>query len=295
MDIIGRRKWWYALSLLIIIPGLISLFMNGLNQGIDFKGGSIFDLKFEQKVDQDAVRGVLNQFKLGSDAVIQLNNNKDGAVIRTRDVSQETRPKLMKAMEDKFGTVTVNAEDKVDPSFGKELLIKALYALIIASILIMIYIAFRFSDIKFGFAAIIAVLHDAFIVLGVFSIMKWEVDSSFVAAILTIIGYSIMDTIVIFDRFRENLRLKKKEESLEDIANKSILQTMVRSINTVLTVVFMLAALIIFGGGTTVVFIKALLIGVVSGAYSSIFNASPLWIDFKRLEKRKNVKTAKLA
>lgn len=292
MDIIRRRKWFYILSLLIIIPGLISLFTKGLNLGIDFKGGSIFDLRFQRVVEQSDLRNVLNQFKLGEDAVIQMSADKKSAVLRTKAVNQDARGNLMKSMQDKFGKVTVVSEDKVDPVFGKELLLKAFYSLIIASVLIMIYIAFRFSDIKFGIAAIIAVLHDAFIVLGTFSIFQWQVDSSFVAAILTIIGYSIMDTIVIFDRFRENLKKRKKEESLEDIANASILQTIVRSINTVLTVVFMLLALVIFGGGTTYAFILALLVGTISGAYSSIFNASPLWIDFKNWEKNKKTRTA---
>ena len=292
MNIVGRRYWWFTLSLIFIIPGLISLFVQGLNQGIDFKGGSIFDLSFQKTVEQKALRSTLDKFNLGSDAVIQVSDNKKSALIRTKSVSQETRGKLIDALQEEFGTVKVVAEDKVDPVIASDLLKNAVIALGVASLLIMFYIAFRFSDFKFGIAAIIAVLHDALVVLGLFSIFRWEVDSSFVAAILTIIGYSIMDTIVIFDRIRENLNKKKKEETFEVIVNNSILQTITRSVNTVLTVIFMLAALIIFGGGTTSKFVIALLIGVISGAYSSIFNASPLWVEFKKWEQKKKTRTA---
>lgn len=286
MDFIGRMKWWFAFSLLVIVPGVISLFTQGLNKGIDFQGGAIFDLRFEKKVDVGQARSVLAEFNLDKEAVIQASGEKE-LLIRTKAVNEDVRNRIIKGLEEKFGRATVLAEDRVDPVIGSELLLKALLALLVASVLIMIYIAFRFSDIKFGIAAVIAVLHDVLVVTGIFSLMRWEVDGSFVAAILTIIGYSLMDTIVIFDRIRENLRRKKKDQTLEEVVNDSILQTLNRSVNTVLTVIFILLAMIFFGGGTTSVFVTALLIGVISGAYSSIFNASPLWIVFKRLEQRK--------
>ena len=151
----------------------------------------------------------------------------------------------------------------------------------------LIYITYRF-EFKQGVAAIIAILHDALVVLGIFSILQLEVDSAFVAAILTIIGYSINDTIIIFDRIRENLKTRRKGETLEDLVNTSLWQTLARSINTVLTVMFVLLALYFLGGTTIKNFVLAMLIGVVSGAYSSIFNASPVWVDLKLREKRKH-------
>lgn len=164
-------------------------------------------------------------------------------------------------------------------------------ALAIASVLMVIYITFRF-EFLFGIAAIIALLHDVFVTVGLFSIFWWEIDSAFIAAVLTIIGYSINDTIVIFDRIRENLHKRKKGQDLEDLVNNSVLQTMTRSINTVLTVVIVLVALLIFGGGTIRNFTLAMLIGVVSGAYSSIFNASPLWVEFRNFARKKKIARA---
>ena len=155
----------------------------------------------------------------------------------------------------------------------------------------VIYITFRF-EFKQGIAAILALLHDTLLVIGIFSLFRIEVDSAFIAAILTIIGYSINDTIVIFDRIRENLRMRKKGQSLEDLVNLSIWQTLARSINTVLTVMFVLLALYFLGGATVKTFVLAMIIGVASGAYSSIFNASPIWVDLRLMDKKGNAKAA---
>lgn len=287
---IKLRKIWYVISILVILPGVISLFMQGLNLGIDFSGGSLLDLKFNQPVQVEQVREVLGGFGLEG-ASIQRSGETD-FIIRARELSEEENAKVVQALDSKLGGVTVQRSERVGPVIGRELIMKALGALAVASILMVIYISWRF-EFKQGIAAIIALLHDTLVVLGVFSIFQLEVDSAFVAAILTILGYSINDTIVIFDRIRENLLNKKKGEALEDIINASLWQTMARSINTVLTVVFVLVALLFLGGATIHNLVLALLIGILSGAYSSICNASPVWFDLKRMERRGRPGTAR--
>lgn len=288
---IRMRKYWYILSILFIIPGLISLMVQGLNLGIDFTGGSIVEVRFAKPATTEQVREVVHAQGLEASRSIVKSGDND-YIIRTRVLSQEESGKLMGALEQKLGQVTMLRNELVGPVIGKELAQKALLALLIASVLMVLYITFRF-EFKQGIAAIIALMHDVLIVVGVFSIFQFEVDSAFVAALLTIIGYSINDTIIIFDRIRENLKMKKKEQTLEDLINLSLWQTLARSINTVLTVMFVLVALYLLGGSTIKTFVLAMLIGVSSGAYSSIFNASPLWFDLKNTEKRKKVQLAK--
>lgn len=279
MKFIAQRKIWYIISLLLFIPGIVSLFINGLNLGIDFTGGNLIQLKFEQNVNSQQIRSVLEEFDLAGSAVQESGNNS--YLIRTKTISQQEENKIMDAFRGKLGKLEILRNEKVGPVIGKELTLNAIYALIFASILMVIYITVRF-EFLFGIAAIVALLHDVFITIGVFSIFQIEVDSSFVAAILTIIGYSINDTIVIFDRIRENLRITKKVP-LDELIDNSIKQSMARSINTVLAVMFVLFALLLVGGETTRIFSLALLVGVASGAYSSIFNASPIWYDLKRI------------
>ena len=279
---IKLRAYWYAISALVILPGLISLFVQGLNLGIDFKGGSLLDLKFERPVRVQEVREVLSGFGLEG-ATVQRSNETD-FLLRTRELTEEESARVVAALNEKLGGVSVLRAERVGPVIGKELIRNAVLALLAASVLMLVYIAWRF-EFKQGIAAIIALLHDVLVVLGLFSILRVEVDSAFVAAVLTILGYSINDTIVIFDRIRENMLNKKKGEAIEDVINASLWQTLARSINTVLTVEFVLLALFLFGGTTIKGMVLALLIGITSGAYSSIFNASPVWYDLKRLER----------
>jgi preprotein translocase subunit SecF len=257
--------------------------MQGLNLGIDFTGGSLLDLKFNQPAAIEQVRGVLGQYGLEG-ASIQQSDETD-YLVRTRELTEDENAKLVSSLNEVPGGVTVLRSERVGPVIGKELIFKALAALGAASVLMVIYITWRF-EFRQGIAAIVALLHDAFVVVGVFSIFQLEVDSTFVAAVLTIIGYSINDTIVIFDRIRENLLNKQKGEALDDLINKSLWQTMARSINTVLTVIFVLVALLVMGGTTVQNMVLALLIGVSSGAYSSICNASPIWYDLKMMERK---------
>lgn len=280
---IKLRKIWYAISFLIILLGVVSLSTRGLNLGVDFTGGSLLDLKFNKPVTVQQVREVFGSFGLEGSSIQQ--SGETNFLIRTRELSEEENEKVVQELDKKLGGVDVLRSERVGPVIGRELIKKAVLALVVASVLMVIYIAWRF-EFKQGIAAVVALMHDVLVVLGVFSIFQVEVNSAFVAAILTVIGYSINDTIVIFDRIRENKLNMKKGVALEDVINASLWQTLARSINTVLTVEFILVALLVLGGATIQGMVIALLAGITSGAYSSIFTASPVWFELKMLEGR---------
>jgi len=290
-NIIGKRKIWYMLSLLFIIPGIISIFVQGFNLGIDFTGGTIVELKFAKPVTVLQVRDTLKDYGL-ENSTIQLAGKEhieasEDVFVRTAILPDETRRAVLDGMKEKLGEYQVLRTEKVGAVMGSELTLKAVLAMLISWVIIIMYISYRF-ELKFALSAIAALLHDIIIVMGVFSLLQKEIDGSFVAAIMTIIGYSINDTIVIFDRIRENLKLHfRKGGDLIELINHSIMQTMTRSIYTVLTVLFTVVSLFVFGGETTKNFALALLIGISCGAYSSIFNASPLWYDLKRIADKK--------
>lgn len=280
MKIIEKRKIFYIISLIIIIPGLISLFVQGLNLGIDFKGGSIINVRIEAKAQEQIsaadVRAVLAEVDQ-SKAEVQKSN--DDFYIRTNELNQEQTNELMAALEAKFTNVEFLSAESVGATIGGELTRNALLSLLIAAVLMLAYITYRF-EWTFGVAAITAIIHNLMVVIGIFSIFQWEIGSAFIAATLTIVGYTINDTIVIFDRIRENLRMKRKEP-FELLLNKSIMQTLNRSINTVLTTILPLIALLLFGGTTIKFFMLAMLIGFVVGAYTSIFISSPVLYEIK--------------
>lgn len=283
MNFIGKRKIWYALSLLIVLIGVVSLFMQGLNFGIDFTGGTLLQLKFEKAGITDVqIRSALQEFKLEKSPI---QESAGSFIIKTPELAQEKQGQVLQGLESKLGKFTVLRNENVGPVIGEELTRKGLIALVIAAILQVVYITIRF-EFRFAIAAIMALVHDAIVTIGFFSIFQYEIDLTFVAAVLTIIGYSINDTIVIFDRIRENLKNRRKED-LADLVNKSIKQNLVRSINTSLAVVFVLVALLVLGGETTKFFSLAMLVGVIAGAYSSIFIASSLWFDFNPVKRSK--------
>ncbi|HIX84775.1 MAG TPA: protein translocase subunit SecF [Candidatus Megamonas gallistercoris] len=292
-DIIGRRKVWYVISSILIIASLFFMVTRGFNMGIDFTGGTIMDLKFEKTVNINDIRGVLNEYNL-SNSTIQLSGESSSSteaqnvMIRTVDLEEQERKDVMAALSDKLGDYQVLREEKVGATMGTELIMNAIYATIISWLLIIAYVSYRF-EFKFGIAAVLGLVHNVIIVLGAFALTQRQVDSSFIAALLTIIGYSINDTIVIFDRIRENLKLHfRKNGDIVELVNVSIFQTMTRSIYTVCTVLFATFALYFFGGDTTKDFAFAMLIGFFCGAYTSIFIASPLWVTFRRFsDKRK--------
>lgn len=297
-DLAGHRKIWFLISALIIIPGIICMFVRGFNFGIDFTGGTIIDLKFAQPVTIAEVRTSLAKYGLDG-STIQLSGaqsdvtSSEDVMIRTTDLEEEQRKEVMATLKQDVGDYTVLREEKVGATIGGELITNALEALVISWALIILYVAYRF-EWKFGVAAVFALIHDILIVLSVFSFTQRQIDSSFIAALLTIVGYSINDTIVIFDRIRENLRLHfRRNGDVNALVNTSVYQTLTRSLYTVFTVLFTTFALYFFGGETTKDFAFALLVGFGVGCYSSIFIASPLWIVFRGWsEKRHAAKVA---
>ena len=295
-DIIGKRKIWYIVSILIILPGIFSMCTQGFNLGIDFTGGVLIDLEFHKPVTVVEVREVLKDYGLDN-SMIQLAGAENGissknVMIRTADLEETQKRDVLDALKNQIGDYDVLRTERVGAVMGSELTLQAIGATLLSWVLIVAYISYRF-ELKFAIAAILGLIHDIFIVLGIFSLFQIEIDATFVAALMTIIGYSTNDTIVIFDRIRENLKLHyRKGGDLVQLADTSIWQTMTRSIYTVLTVLFATAALYWFGGDTTKNFSFALLIGFTSGAYSSIFTSTPLWVTFRHYSDKKRATQA---
>jgi len=280
MNIIKKTGLWFTISFILLSISIGGLVFNTvskgkmMNFGIDFTGGTLINIRFSNPVTVADVRGVLSSFNLG-EAVIQKSGDND-IFIRSEPLETATRQEIVSKLSDKFGGAELLEADTIGPVIGKELRTQAILALILASLGIIIYISFRFEP-AYAFAGIVALLHDAIITTGVMAILWRSIDVVFIAALLTILGYSINDTIVIFDRIRENLRKPgAKKRSFGDLVNTSIWETMARSINTVLTVLVMVLALLFLGGESLKEFCLALLIGFVSGSYSSIFIATPL-------------------
>ena len=299
MNIIGHKNWYFGLSLLIIIPGIIAIFLWGLNLSIDFTGGSRLTLSFNNTVDSNKVQVVEEVLKTEKIKIASIEKSNKLIFVRTSPIDQNQNTKFINTLSKKFKDIKEQEFETIGPVIGQETALNALKAVVIASILIILYITWSFrqipkptSSFQFGVCAIIALIHDVLVVVGVFAILghllNIEIDSLFVTAILTVIGFSVHDTIVVFDRIRENLR-KMGGSDFPKTVNESIIQTMGRSLNTSLTVVLILIALLLFGGESIHWFVVALLVGVVSGTYSSIFNASPflvLWHEISEKKKR---------
>jgi preprotein translocase subunit SecF len=295
-DVVGKKMWYFALSGLIIIPGIVALALWGLNLGIDFTGGTLLELGFEKSVDKNALISVIKE--KGVEVASVTPTSANAYLVRTKPLDDSTRKAILEAVGNKIGKVNQVSVETIGPTIGAELLRKAILGVAIASLMIVLYIAFAFRSVpkpasswRFGICAVVALLHDAILVIGIFAILGHflgvEVDLLFLTALLTIIGFSVHDTIVVFDRIRENLH-KGVGTSFADTVNHSIMQTLDRSINTSLTVVLVLLAVLLFGGASIRWFTVALLVGIVSGTYSSIFNASALLVLWQEWgEKRK--------
>ena len=288
MNIIGRKNIYFAISLLVIIPGLVSLLLWGLNLSIDFKGGSRMTLLFPQNVSDTVVSQAKEVYAKDKVAIATVQPSGKQVIVRTSPLDQKIHQQVLEDLQKKLPGVKEDSFETVGPTIGSETTKNAVAGVGLASLLIVLYIAFAFREVpkpanswRFGICAIVALLHDVLVVVGIFSILGHffhvEVDSLFVTALLTVIGFSVHDTIVVFDRIRENLK-KNVTHSFEETVNSSILQTLGRSLNTSLTVILVLLALLLFGGESTKWFVVALLVGVISGTYSSIFNASPLLV-----------------
>lgn len=294
-DFMKHSKKFFIFSILITILGAAFLLVDGFNRGVDFKAGTTLDINIGEATTITKVDELIGKAGLNNGIITPAGERVS---IRFDHVLNEAEVlKVKSVFTDAYGKDVSLEENTVDTTLAKELAQKAVIAVLVASLLIMVYVAIRF-EWRFAIAAIVALLHDAFIVISVFSIFQIEVNLTFVAAILTIIGYSINDTIVIFDRVRENLRFSKLKnyDDLKHLVNVSVGQTFTRSINTMLTVFVGALLLFIMGGESIRNFSLAMLIGLVSGAYSSIMIASPLWALMKKgslTNKPKKAATAK--
>ncbi|WP_157796437.1 protein translocase subunit SecF [Bacillus sp. FJAT-45037] len=292
IDFVSQRKKFFVFSLASMLIGVILLLTMGLNLGIDFKSGSQVEILADTSLTAEQVEEEFAQIGSGytPDDITLGGDNNELATARFIGVLDAGEiAEIQSYFAERFGADPNIGT--VSPTVGQELARNALISVLIASVGIIIYVTIRF-EFLYGVAAIVALLHDAFFIIAVFSLLQIQVNVPFIAAVLTIVGYSINDTIVTFDRIRENMKLAKRVKDFNDLAsivNKSLTQTLARSMNTVLTVVFAAAALFIFGGEAIRSFALALLIGLVAGTYSSMFLASQLWLIWKakQLKKRK--------
>ncbi len=293
MNIIKYRNWFFALSLAIIIPGLIALAVWHLKPGIDFAGGTLWEIK-----TNTPPKNLGDFISKNGIEVSQVSQTGQGSILLRLKVTDDAKIKEIKdKVTANFGKYEEVRLETVGPVISKELTQKAALAVALSVLGIVLYVTWAFrklakpaSPIAFGVCTIIALVHDIIVVVGVFAILGHfagiEVDSLFITALLTVLGFSVHDTIVVFDRIRENLR-KHSDFSFEEIVNHSLLQTIGRSLNTSLTVVFVLLALLLFGGESIKTFVLALLIGIISGTYSSIFNAAPLLVVWSKFIQNK--------
>jgi len=289
-DIIGKRKFYFIFSGALTLLGIIFFFVFGLNWGIDFKGGTLWELKFPTGVDNTAIREFLPTLNLGEVSVRDSEGNK---MLQFRSLESGEHDLTLANLKQKFGNVEEISYETIGPTIGKEIKGKAYLTIILSSIAIILYIAWAFRKVsrpvsswRFGVVAIIALIHDLLVMLSVFVILgkflDVAIDSFFITAMLTVLGYSVNDTIVIFDRIRERLK-SKADEPFETLVNTSINETMTRSLVTGMNAILVLFALFLFGGASIHWFMLAMLAGIVTGTYSSIFIASPLlvvWYNF---------------
>lgn len=278
MNIAHNYKKWFIISVLVIALGLVFAIVNGVNLGIDFTGGTMIQFDLGEEVPLEEVKSELDSFDLDEE-VIHAGEGNHQIIIRTKkSLPNDVRIEITDKMANKFNGEFLGAS-QFSPSVGNEIQEKALVAMLLAAIGMLAYITFRF-EVLFGISAIIALIHDVLILLAVYAIFNIPMNSSFIAAILTIVGYSINDTIVVFDRIRENVKRMKRKDNFE-IASVSIDQTVLRSIFTSLTTLIVIGSLFIYGTPAVREFATPLLAGVLAGTYSSIFIASPVWAILK--------------
>ena len=281
-SIVRNWKIFFSITIIGLMIGYGSMIFRGFNLGIDFTGGSIMDLKFEKAVQVAQVREVLGKHNLGG-AIIQLESNdssatsSQGVLIRTPVIADNDRTAVMQDMEKALGKFDIRRVENVGATIGGELIQQAAIAIFLSWVLMIIYITIRFQ-LNFALAAIIALIIDVSVTLSWFSLLQLEIDSTFVAALLTVVGYSVNGTIVIFDRIRENLKVHRRSETVTDMIDHSIKSTLTRTIYTTITTLFAIVAIFLFGGETIHNFSFAMLVGCCSGAYTSILLAGTIWL-----------------
>lgn len=304
--IVEKRKLWFSISVIFVLPSLLFMIWSGITRGqllplsIDYTGGTVWEVSFDQAVQPAAVRQIFVNAGYGDTTVFTVNNDQT-AQIKFKPVELDEKEILRQALEAQFGPLTEVTYRSLGPSIGREVSQAAFFALAAASILILLYIAWAFRSVphpfRYGVAAVIALIHDVLVTLSFLAIMNliagWELDALTLTAILTVIGYSVNDTVVIFDRLRENIH-RYRNESFAVVANRSIIETATRSIATQITVLLILVAILVLGGATLQQFVATMLVGFISGMYSSIFNATQILVawDEKSLFHRSGKKPA---
>lgn len=277
INFLKYKRFYFLLSALIILPGLVSLVVFGLKPGIDFTGGSRWEIKLEREAATDAISRTINDAGVELSSIVPSGERR--LLIKTKFIDEKKRVELKGEIGRVYGRVEELRFESVGPLLGRELLVKTMFALILATLLILIYIAWQFKNWEFGVCATLATLHDTLVLLGSFSLLGryfgFEVDVLFVTAVLTILSFSVHDTIVVYDRIRESVK-RFPGVSFDVLIDRAINETLVRSLNNSLAVIFMMLSLVLLGGETIRQFTVALLIGTVSGTYSSIFTAAPL-------------------
>lgn len=290
MNILGKRYIFFGISLLVIVVGLGLLIFNGIPLSIDFQGGSLLEVSFANA--KPAPADIINVYDGASIKDVQVQTTQTGSyIIRSEFLENEQRDNILVALADVIGEPTVERFDSVGPSIGKQVTTRGTAAVAVSSLLVVVFIAWSFRGVqnafRYGICAILAMIHDVaiiFAVAGFGSLFGWEIDSLFLTALLTVIGFSMQDTIVVFDRIRENTGIYRRLD-FETLVNHSIVQTLQRSINTqLMTVEFLLLALALFGGITLREFAIILLVGLFSGTYSSIFIAAPILVLWENRE-----------
>lgn len=303
MNIIGKKYIFFAISLAIMIPGLVFLFVHGLNLSIDFTGGTRMTISFPKEVTDAQRKFVENSLESQKINVISTEPSGKILIVRTVSMEQKENTKFKNNLKKEYKNAKQEEFSTIGPTIGEETAIDAIKATVIAALLVVIYISLVFrkvpkpaSSIRFGVSTVLALIHDVLVVVGVFAILGYffnvEIDALFVTALLTIIGFSVHDTIVVFDRIRENLG-KRSADNFSQVVNDSILQTMGRSLNTSITVLLVLFALLLFGGESIRWFVVALIVGLASGTYSSIFTASPILVVWHEWSVKRQIKKQK--
>ena len=281
IDFMKHRKFALTLSLVLVIASLVLLFTKGLNLGIDFTGGNVIQTEFDTRPDIAEVRNVISSI-VAKGAMIQ-NFGEKGIIIRTNEDTEESRESVVKALTAKYPGMKVTGFEKVGPVVGGELRRQAVIGVTIALAAILIYITLRFQ-FRFAVVSVVPLVHDVIIALGFFSVTQMEIGSSFIAAILTIVGYSLNNTIIILDRVRENWGTLSRE-GIVNLVNKSLNQTLARTINTTLTTLFPVIALCVWGGPVLMAFSYAMLVGMIAGTWSSMMVATGLLCEWQGRKK----------
>lgn len=298
----SKIKLWFGISIFLIIIGIISLSIWGLKWGIDFKGGTLLELSFTNKVEVNEIEANLSKIDFLQNSFILQKTGDNSVLIKTLSLDKDQIEKLKSDLTETIGESQETRLETVGPTVSSNLKKKAIWAIGLASLAIILYIAYAFRSVpkptnswRFGISAVIALLHDLLVTIGVYAFLGhfygFEVTSLFITALLTVMGFSVHDTIVVFDRIRENLR-KYPSKDFTTIANESVIQTLTRSLNTSLTLIIVLLAMLLLGGQTINSFIVTLLVGVTIGTYSSVFTATPLLVVWQNHTTKSKLQTS---